>query len=242
MKICADNYSVTLGSFSLRDVSLTIGEGEIFGILGETGSGKSVLLEALAGFYEPVSGKITYDGTDVRDIPLEERGIGFVYQDYGLFPHMKVRKNIEFGLAMHRVPKKERRERSDHIMELLGIRHLADRYPGSLSGGEQQRAALARAMILEPRILFMDEPFSALDPNTKQKMYALVRKIHRQYGCTIVFVTHDFREAEHMADRVGIVMKGVLREVCRAEELAGEHQDPEVAGFLAAAGRRDISA
>lgn len=232
MNICADNYSKNLGAFSLVNINLEINEGEIFAILGETGSGKSILLESLAGFYQPDAGIVTYNGADARSIPLEKRNIGFVYQDYGLFPHMNVRANIEFGLKMRRLPVAERRGRAESMMKRLRIEHIAERKPGTLSGGEQQRAALARALVLQPEVLFMDEPFSALDPNTKRDMYALIKDIHHEFGCTIVFVTHDFNEAAEIADRVGIVIKGELRSICAADSLNSDHDDPDVAAFL----------
>lgn len=141
----------------------------------------------MAGFYEPSSGSVSYDGINVCDIPIEDRNIGFVYQDNGLFPHITVRRNIEFGLKM----KKTR-----------------------------------------PQILFMDEPFSALDPNTKFRMYDLIRKLHDEFACTIVFVTHDFNEAEIMADRIGIILNGRLRAICGADQLHDLTLDNDVSEFL----------
>ena len=232
MNICADNLSVTLGKFRLENVNIEIPEGEIFAIIGETGSGKSVLLESLAGFYQPQSGGVTYDGINVRDIPLESRQIGYVYQDNALFPHMTVRKNIEFGPRMNGLPKEEYRQEALRLMKLLKIDHIADRMPGNLSGGEQSRTALARALILKPRVLFMDEPFSALDPNTREQMYGIIENVHRNLGCTIIFVTHDFHEAERLAGGVGIVIRGELKAVCPADQLSDQTEDPEVAAFL----------
>ena len=230
--ISVQQYSVTLGDFHLKNIDLEIIEGEIFALIGKTGSGKSVLLESLAGFYEQCSGKVLYDGVPVSGIPLEKRKIGFVYQDYCLFPHMSVLDNVEFGLKMHKVQKKKRRETALKMMGRLGISHLVHRLPSTLSGGEQQRCALARALVLEPKVLFMDEPFSALDPNTKKDMHHLIREIHKQFHCTIIFVTHDFYEAAELADRVGIVIHGSLREVCAAGQLFQTHKDREVDAFL----------
>lgn len=230
--ISVEQYSVTLGDFQLKNIDLEITEGEIFALIGKTGSGKSVLLESLAGFYERYSGKVLYDGIPVSGIPLENRRIGFVYQDYCLFPHMSVLDNVEFGLRMHKVQKKKRRETALKMMERLDISHLGHRLPSTLSGGEQQRCALARALVLEPKTLFMDEPFSALDPNTKKDMHHLIREIHEQFHCTIIFVTHDFYEAAELADRVGIVIRGSLREVCTAGQLFQAHKDREVDAFL----------
>ena len=230
--ISIQDYSVSLGDFRLKNINLEIERGEIFALIGRTGSGKSVLLESMAGFYSCYSGHILYDGVSVSSIPLEKRKIGFVYQDYCLFPHMTVLANVEFGLKMHSVRKQERRSAALRILDQLGIRHLIHRRPSALSGGEQQRCALARALVLEPEVLFMDEPFSALDPNTKKEMYRLMREIHDRFYCTIVFVTHDFHEAAELADRVGVVIQGSLREVCAADCLFHSHRDQEVEQFL----------
>lgn len=230
--ISVQDYSVTLGDFQLKNINLEITRGEIFALIGKTGSGKSVLLESLAGFYERYKGNVLYDGISVSVIPLENRKIGYVYQDYCLFPHMTVLENVEFGLKMHRVPRRQRRQTALQIIEQLGIDHLIHRRPSTLSGGEQQRCALARSLVLRPEILFMDEPFSALDPNTKKEMYRLIREIHEQFHCTIIFVTHDFHEAAELADRVGIILRGSLREICRSEDLFLSHQDHEVDDFL----------
>ena len=230
--ISVQQYSVTLGDFQLKDISLDIGDREIFALIGRTGSGKSVLLESLAGFYNTYGGNVLYNGISVSGIPLEQRRIGYVYQNYCLFPHMNVIDNVEFGLRMHKVPKKQRRKTALNMLQSLGIEHLADRRPDTLSGGEQQRCALARALVLEPEILFMDEPFSALDPNTRKDMYRLIRRIHEKYACTIVFVTHDFREAAELADRVGIIIHGSLKEICPADQLFLPHEDEEVNAFV----------
>lgn len=230
--ISVKDYSLSLGEFRLENVNLEIENNEVFALLGETGAGKSILLESIAGFYENGTGDILYDDESVFDIPLPERKIGFVYQDYGLFPHMKVGDNIEFGLKMHKHGKKECRELSEQIMKKLKIDHLRDRYPGTLSGGEQQRTALARALVLRPKVLFMDEPFSALDTNTRTEMYDLIRIIHKEYNCIIIFVTHNFDEAVELADRIGVMIKGQLRTVCKSNELFEGHEDEEVVRFL----------
>ncbi len=230
--ITVENYSLTLGSFRLKHVDVSVMDHEIFAILGRTGSGKTVLLESMAGFHHPEEGVVCYDKTDVEEIPLERRRIGFVYQDYSLFPHMKVKDNIQFGLKMHKVPKRECHRISEEMMEKLGISHLKNRHPNTLSGGEKQRVSIARALVLKPEILFMDEPFSALDPNTKVKMYELMKDIHRELNCTIVFVTHDFHEARRLADRVAVMIDGEIREICEVDNLFQNHADPQVNEFL----------
>ena len=163
-QLVINNFSVKRGSFALSPISLTIQMGEIFAILGRTGSGKTVLLEAISGMFPGDTGSILLDGTDIRDIPPSQRKLGLVYQDYGLFPHMKVKENISYGLKMHGYSKKEQDSRAQELMEMLSISHIGDQYPGTLSGGESQRTALARALALAPQVLLLDEPFSALDP------------------------------------------------------------------------------
>ena len=152
--IAVKNYTLQVGDFRLQDVTMDIKDGEIFAILGQTGSGKTVLLESMAGFYEEFSGGILYDGRPVHSIPLQDRRLGFVYQDFGLFPHMKVRANIEYGLRIKGMKRAACEEKSRNMMELLRICHLADRYPGTLSGGEQQRTALASSDRRSPYPLY----------------------------------------------------------------------------------------
>ena len=180
------------GSFSLRVDELHIEPHEIFAIVGETGAGKTVLLEAIAGAFPLEAGSILLDGKDIRCLPVQQRRLGIVYQDHALFPHMTVAENIGYGLRMARVPKAEAARRVEEMLDLFSIRHIADRYPGIISGGEGQRAALARALVMRPEILLLDEPFSALDPTTKKRMYETLRDVHGCFRCTVVFVTHDF--------------------------------------------------
>lgn len=231
-KIVIHNFSVQRGSFTLNPLSLTVEKGEIFAILGRTGSGKTVLLEAIGGMFAGTEGQICFDDTDILDIVPGERRLGFVYQDHGLFPHMKVYDNIVYGLKMHRVPKEEQRLRAQALMEMLSITHIKDQYPGTLSGGESQRTALARALALEPEVLLLDEPFSALDPTTRQQLYREIKAIHERFQCTIIFVTHDFTEAGLLADRVGILLNGELKAVVAADRLMAEHYSDEVEEFL----------
>ena len=169
-EILIHNFTVKRGSFTLNPLSLTIEKGEIFAILGRTGSGKTVLLEAIGGMFPGTGGSIQYDGVDVMDIPPRSRRLGFVYQDHGLFPHMKVWENIAYGLKMRGASKEEQLQTADRLMELLSITHIKNQYPGVLSGGESQRTALARALAVKPDTLLLDEPFSALDQATRQKL------------------------------------------------------------------------
>ena len=223
---------VSRGDFTLRVDRLSVAPREVFAILGETGAGKTVLMEAIAGAFPFERGQILLDGKDVESLPIQQRHLGIVYQDYALFPHMTVRENIAYGLRMNGCAPDETRERVARQLDLFSIAHIADRYPGIISGGESQRAALARALVLEPEILLLDEPFSALDPTTKDRMYATVRDIHARFACTIVFVTHDFNEAAKLADRVGVVLDGSLRAVMAANELFSGSCDDDVQRFL----------
>ena len=231
-KIEIKNFSAKRGTFELKPFDLTIEDGEIFAILGYTGSGKTVLLEAIGGMFAGDTGVITYNGVDVVSIAPENRGLGFVYQSHALFPHMKVRDNIEYGLKMRKVPKEERRKRSKELMEMFSIEHIADQYPGTISGGESQRTAIARAIALEPDVLLLDEPFSALDPATRTILYREVKNIHEKLNCTIVFVTHDFNEAEILADRVGILLGGELLAVTDGADLMKKKYCDKVEMFL----------
>lgn len=227
-----EKFSVSVGSFSLKNINLQIYENEIFAILGKTGSGKTVLLESIAGFYKSEEGSIKIYDKKVNEIPLENRKIGFVYQDYGLFPHMTVFNNIAYGLKIQKINKKIIKSTVEEICKILSIENILNQYPGTLSGGEKQRTALARSVVLKPKILLMDEPFSALDPTTKLSMYDEIKKIHKIFGCTIIFVTHDFNEAQIMADRIGILKSGELKSVRKSEELFNEYKDEDINEFL----------
>lgn len=227
-----DRLLVTRGSFTLRVDELTVRPREIFAILGETGAGKTVLLEAIAGAYPVDEGAIELDGKNIETLPVQQRHLGIVYQDYALFPHMSVAENIGYGLKMNDVPADEAARRIERQLSLFGIERIADRFPGIISGGESQRCALARALVMEPEILLLDEPFSAVDPATKERLYQTIRDIHRAFDCTIVFVSHDFNEAATLADRVGIVLGGKLRAIARSNELFTKKFDEDVMRFL----------
>lgn len=229
------DLTVHRGSFTLRVERLSIAPREVFAILGRTGAGKTVLMEAIAGAFPLDGGSILLDGKDAQTLPVQQRHLGVVYQDHALFPHMTVRENIGYGLRMNGVARDEAAARVREQLELFGIEGIADKHPGIISGGESQRTALARALVLRPEILILDEPFSALDPSTKERMYETVRSIHRRFDCTIVFVTHDFNEAAILADRVGVVLDGRLRCVLPASGLFEAECDEEVRAFL---GRR----
>ncbi len=230
--VAIDDFSLKLGTFQLNQINLSICEKEIFAILGKTGSGKTVLLESIAGFYQNGTGTIRINGQCISNVPIEKRGIGFVYQDFGLFPHMTVYDNIKYGLKAQKVDKNNCHRKINQIAETLSIGHILHQYPGTLSGGERQRTALARALVLNPKILLMDEPFSSLDPSTKNLMYQLIQEIHKRFGCTIIFVTHDFHEAQKMANRIGIMTHGCLKSIRDKDSLFVPCEDDEINEFL----------
>ncbi|HIE31241.1 MAG TPA: ABC transporter ATP-binding protein [Methanosarcinales archaeon] len=225
------NLSRDWKEFSLR-IDLHVKKGEYFVILGPTASGKTLLLELIAGFYYLGGGSISIDGRDVTELPPEQRDIGFVYQDYSLFPHLNVEENIEFSLKLKKIPTGKRRQRVEEIMGLLGISQLADRYSITLSGGEQQRVALARAIASEPRILLLDEPLSALDNRTQNLLRDELKRIHHEAGLTTIHVTHDQTEAMMLADRIGVMMDGSIVQIGTPEEVFGKPITGEVASFV----------
>lgn len=230
-----DDLRVVRGSFELTVDRLSIDPREVFAILGKTGSGKTVLMEAIAGAFPIDGGRILLDGKNVESLPVQQRHLGIVYQDHALFPHMTVRDNIGYGLRMNGYSSAEIARRVDEQLALFSIEHIADRYPGIISGGESQRTALARALVLEPDILLLDEPFSALDPATKDRMYDTMRDVHARFDCTIVFISHDFNEAMSLADRIGVVLDGRLRMVVEADRLFEAECDNDVKFFLGCA-------
>lgn len=231
--ITVNGLTIRRGDFILGPVDFSIAQGEIFALLGKTGAGKTVLLETLAGFYDKAyHGTIRLLGQSAQALPLAQRPIGFVYQDCGLFPHMTVQENIGYGLRMQGASMADIQGKVNSLCALLSISHILTQYPAMISGGEKQRVALARALALNPRILLLDEPFAALDPATKAMLYAQIRRIHQTFGCTILFVTHDFQEAQQLARRIGVLLNGKLRALVKAEDLFETEYDADVAAFL----------
>jgi len=226
------NLSRDWGEFKLKNVSFKIEKGEFFVILGPTGAGKTLILETIAGFYSPDSGKILLRGEDSGEELPEHRRIGFVYQDYALFPHMTVKENIRFGLEMKKITEDETKKLVDSSVSLLGIRDLMDRYPKTLSGGEKQRVAIARALVIEPDILLLDEPLSALDANTRTTLRQELKRIHEVKGITTIYVTHDQTEAILLADKIAIIMNGEVAQLGPSEKVFNFPNSLSVAQFL----------
>lgn len=218
--------------FKLQHIDLQVKNGEYFIILGPSGAGKTLLLELIAGIWYTDSGQIYMDKKNVTHLPPERRGVGFVYQNYMLFPHKTVFENIAFGLNLRKVKKEEIKTRVEEMMDLFSISHLADRFPRTLSGGEQQRTALARALIIYPKVLLMDEPLSALDKNTREDLIKEMKNIHQKFDITIIHVTHNFDEALMLADRIAIMKDGKISQVGNSTEIFRKPADKFVADFV----------
>lgn len=220
------------GAFVLRSINLEIRDGEYFVLLGPTGAGKTQLLEVIAGVQQAASGEIWIDGENVTSLPPEARHIGFMYQDYLLFPQLSVRKNIAFGLR--RMPWTEANARVEEVARLLEIEPLLGRSVLGLSGGEQQRIALARALAPRPRVLLLDEPLSALDPQIRRELRRKLRSLHEKLRMTALHVTHDFEEALALADRVGVIRDGAIAQTGMPDEVFRKPGSAFLANFLGA--------
>ncbi len=231
MSLKIENLGLRLGGFQLAEIDLELEKGDFFALIGPTGAGKSVLLESLVGLVRPDSGRILLDGRRLDPLPPERRGISIVYQDYALFPHLKVRENIRFGLRFHDGRKPDD-GLVDDLVARLGLEELLERYPESLSGGEQQRVALARALAVRPEVLLLDEPLSALDPNFRQELRSLLKELHAASGATFLLVTPDFPEALFLARRAAVMIGGRIEQVGSIEEIFLHPSSPRVAGFV----------
>lgn len=227
-----EGISKDLGQFFLKDVTLNINEGEYFMILGPTGAGKTILLETIAGIYRPDKGRIFLDGRNITNIPPKDRSIGMVYQDYTLFPHLTVEENINFGLRLKKFAKREARHKVDELANLLDVSPLLHRYPGTLSGGEQQRIAIARALIIEPKVLLLDEPLSALDTETTGKLRQELKRISSIAKTTMIHVTHSFEEAFLLGSRMAVMNKGEIAQVGKPSKVFRKPNSKFVADFL----------
>jgi molybdate/tungstate transport system ATP-binding protein len=230
MTLRIENLAVDLGQFQLKDINLTLETGDFFALMGPTGAGKSVLLEALVGLLPLVSGEIYLDGKPLSGLPPEKRGISIVYQDYALFPHLSVRDNILYGLRFRKADRSALR--LAELLSRLGLEALLDRFPSTLSGGEQQRVALARALVIEPEVLLLDEPLSALDPNFRQDLRRHLKELHGVGGTTFLLVTHDFPEALSLARQAAVMVDGRIAQAGKIEDIFRLPVSPLVADFV----------
>jgi molybdate/tungstate transport system ATP-binding protein len=224
-----ENLHVRVGSFDLRDISLEVPKGGYALIIGPTGSGKTTLLEAVAGHAPLHAGRVFMHGDDVTDLPPERRGLGFVYQQYHLFPHLSVRENIGYGVARNG---RDFPTRVEELARLLAIEPLLDRPIRGLSGGEQQRVALARALAPKPSVLLLDEPFAAVDPATRQVLRRELRELHEREGITTLQVTHDFDEALRLGDLVAVLSEGRIAQSGTPEQVFRYPNSAFVARFV----------
>ncbi|MCY6355768.1 ABC transporter ATP-binding protein [Clostridium sp. ZS2-4] len=219
-------------SYKLKVNSLEIKEGEFFALLGASGCGKTTLLKIIAGLTNVDKGEIYLKDKNITRVEAEKRELGMVFQQPLLFPHMTVEENVMFGLKMKKIPKKERVKRAREVLKSVDLEGFGERYPIELSGGQQQRVSLARAIVCKPKILLMDEPFSALDPGLREEMKRLISYIHKKYKITIIFVTHDRNEAFSLADRMAIMKDGMILQVGKPDELYKYPSNVYIARFL----------
>lgn len=223
------NLSYKVKDFKLDNINFTVNRGEYFVLLGKSGSGKTLLLESIAGF-NSVEGSIHFKDIDISKLSPENRDVAFVYQDFALFPNMSVKENILFSSKYKKI--ENPKETLDELSDFLGLTPLLNRDIKGLSGGEKQRVAIARALFSKPKILLLDEPLSAIDPTFRNSIMKFLKEIHRRYNLTTIHVTHNFREASYLADRIAIVMDGKIKQVGIASEVLNKPANIEVAKFL----------
>jgi sulfate transport system ATP-binding protein len=235
MGIRVANVSKQFGDFrAVDDVSLDVDSGSLVALLGPSGSGKSTLLRLIAGLDQADSGRVWITGEEATDRSVQDRQVGFVFQHFALFKHRNVRQNVAFGLELRRWKKDAIRRRVDELLDLVQLRGYGGRYPSQLSGGQRQRVALARALAVQPRVLLLDEPFSALDAKVRKELRAWLRNLHDEMHVTTVIVTHDQEEAMEVADRIVVMNEGRIEQIGSPAEIYDHPASPFVMGFVGA--------
>ncbi|MDB5819434.1 MAG: transporter ATP-binding protein [Rhizobacter sp.] len=217
---------------AIHGLDLHTGEGEFISLLGPSGCGKTTTLRCVAGFEMPDSGRVLVDGDDITRLPPERRDMGMVFQNYALFPHLSVQRNLAFGLEMRGIARAEMKKRIDAVLAMVQLTSMADRYPRQLSGGQQQRVALARALVIEPRLLLLDEPLANLDAVLREEMRVFIRELQQRVGITTLYVTHDQAEAMVMSDRVAVILGGRMLQFDAPEAIYMRPRSVEVARFI----------
>ena len=215
----------------VENLNVDIARGEFLTLLGPSGSGKTTTLMMLAGFETATHGEILLNGTPINNVPPNKRGIGMVFQNYALFPHMTVAENLAFPLQVRRLSKAEIEEKIKRALEMVSLPEFASRKPAQLSGGQQQRVALARALVFEPELVLMDEPLGALDKQLREQMQYEIKHIHENLGVTVVYVTHDQSEALTMSNRIAVFNDGVIQQLAEPDDLYERPDNAFVAGF-----------
>jgi putative spermidine/putrescine transport system ATP-binding protein len=217
---------------AVANLDLDVHAGEFFSMLGPSGSGKTTVLRLIAGFESASTGSISIESQDVTDLAPFDRPVNTVFQDYALFPHMSIQENVEYGLRTRKVPKAERAKQALEAIDSVKLSHLSQRLPHQLSGGQRQRIALARALVLRPKVLLLDEPLGALDKQLREEMQVELKRIQREAGITFIFVTHDQEEAMRMSDRIAVFNEGSIEQIGTPQEVYEKPQTKFVAGFL----------
>ncbi len=234
MGIAVRHLTKQLGNFRVDDVSFEVPAGQLVALLGPSGSGKSTILRIIAGLEPADSGEVELTGEDATNLPVQRRGVGFVFQHYALFRHMTIRQNVAFGLEVQRLPRGEIGRRVDELLGLVQLSGYAERYPSQLSGGQRQRVALARALAPRPKVLLLDEPFGALDSRVREELRTWLRKLHDEVHVTSLFVTHDQQEAFEVSDQIVVLNKGKIEQMGPPQELYEHPASAFVTEFLGA--------
>ena len=239
MGISVDGVRKQFGDFvALDGVSIDVPDGSLTALLGPSGSGKSTLLRVIAGLEDPDGGRVVISDRDTTHVPVQDRGVGFVFQHYAAFKHMTVKNNIAFGLSIRKRPRKEIDKRVHELLQLVHLDGFADRYPSQLSGGQRQRMAIARALAVEPKVLLLDEPFGALDANVRKELRVWLRRLHDEVHVTTIFVTHDQEEAMDVAEQIVVMNEGRIEQTGAPRDLYDHPKTEFVMGFVGPVNRR----